>query len=190
MGAVDHRRDLRMERRLYPEVSAAAPFASSCEAQRSGCTVTISRPTVRPPRICPSCLAMPCRFPTRRCRRLRCVLRQPPGVGPAVLQDDPQPQGAWVVARLDGVLGRWHLRRHAWVSAAAPFSVSFRTSSSTCAGHSFWAQDFNHMDQLSKDGSGFVKAGYKGIQLPTHFSPCAPTIPSRTVRNCQLRLEP
>ena len=35
----------------------------------------------------------------------------------------------------------------------------------------FWAQDFNHMDQLSKDGSGFVKAGYKGIQLPTHFSP-------------------
>lgn len=35
----------------------------------------------------------------------------------------------------------------------------------------FWAQDFNHMDQLSKDGTGYVKAGYKGIQLPTHFSP-------------------
>ena len=34
---------------------------------------------------------------------------------------------------------------------------------------------FLQMDQLSKDGSGFVKAGYKGIQLPTHFSPCAPT---------------
>ena len=52
--------------------------------------------------------------------------------------------------------------------------VSFRSLKEGVV-DSFWAQDFNHMDQLSKDGSGFVKAGYKGIQLPTHFSPCAPT---------------
>ena len=56
-------------------------------------------------------------------------------------------------------LGQWRASMEFWgdgVSAATP---------------GFWAQDFNHMDQLSTDHSGFVKAGYKGIQLPTHFSP-------------------
>ena len=78
------------------------------------------------------------------------------------------------MARVDGEMGRRHLRRHAWVSPAGSLCVSFRSLKEGVV-DSFWAQDFNHMDQLSKDGSGFVKAGYKGIQLPTHFSPCAPT---------------
>ena len=78
------------------------------------------------------------------------------------------------MARLDGEVGGWHLRRYAWVSPAALFASPSEASNEGVV-DSFWAQDFNHMDQLSKDGSGFVKAGYKGIQLPTHFSPCAPT---------------
>ena len=56
-------------------------------------------------------------------------------------------------------LGKWRAGMRFWGTG------------SNSASPGFWEQDFNKMSQLSTDGSGYVKAGYKGIQLPTHFSP-------------------
>ena len=76
------------------------------------------------------------------------------------------------MARLNAFLGLRPACGSTRVSALGSLCVFFESSKAAAASR-FWTQDFSQMFQLADPNniSAVVKAGYRGIQLPTHISP-------------------